>query len=179
MQQGRDPAVRINGDTKRKKGRVCLFACNENNAACIKRTPRATLYLRLPRFPGLAIDPEDGRKGGKVSKARLHRREGSGRDSGKGSHTKGVRCDKRQFVTEQGRESYDTYLEYHTAQLCSEQQLLPLRDQGIDHEVLLHICDNATLVQSSVIQPPMRPMTLCITMTAKQRSQMTPAHLHL
>ena len=41
-----------------------------------------------------------------------------------------------------------TYLEYHSAQLCSEQQLLSLRDQGVDDKMLLHICNNATLAQS-------------------------------
>ena len=34
-----------------------------------------------------------------------------------------------------------TYLQYHSAQLGREQQLLPLRDQGVDDEVLLHVCD--------------------------------------
>lgn len=33
----------------------------------------------------------------------------------------------------------ETYLEDHSTQLCGEQQLLALRDQGINHKMLPHV----------------------------------------
>lgn len=56
--------------------------------------------------------------------------------------------------------SYNTYLEYHTAQLCSEQQLLSLRDQRINDKMLLHICRERHVSQTFHIRLPTMPVVL-------------------
>jgi hypothetical protein len=39
----------------------------------------------------------------------------------------------------------ETYLKNHPAELCSEQKLLPLGNQGIDDEGFLHVCESGLL----------------------------------
>jgi hypothetical protein len=78
------------------------------------------------------------------------------------------------------KELYDTYLEYHAAQLCRKQQLLPLRDQGIDHKVLLHICKERHVSTILVmVEPPMWPMTLCNDSDSEAKCLRCLVHLHL
>jgi hypothetical protein len=121
--------------------------CNTSNSACNNQSKhacstRASVILAspLPRFPGLTtLRKQKSRECLQENEVAQSEREW-GRNGRKGSTLRLPCNNKRRNTVRKTRESYDTYLEYHAAQLCSEQQLLPLRDQGIDHEVLLHIC---------------------------------------